>query len=148
MIYMATSLAITAGGLAILYLLVGVHPIHGKTLNSVLADNLFGSWSFGKIFAVITIFSEGLLLLVAAQAGFIDAPRIMANMAVDSWLPHRFAAFSERLTMQNGVMMVWNRCVGITHLYERFDFSLGDNVFHKCFLNFFYFRIWDVKIFY
>ncbi|MFA7418425.1 MAG: APC family permease, partial [Melioribacteraceae bacterium] len=106
MIYMATSLAITAGGLAILYLLVGIHPVHGKTLNSVLADNLFGSWSIGKVFAVITIFSEGTLLLVAAQAGFIDAPRIMANMAVDSWLPHRFAAFSERLTMQNGVLMV------------------------------------------
>lgn len=106
MIYMATSLAITAGGLAILYLLVGIHPVHGKTLNSVLADNLFGSWSIGKVFAVITIFSEGALLLVAAQAGFIDAPRIMANMAVDSWLPHRFAAFSERLTMQNGVVLV------------------------------------------
>ena len=106
MLYMAASLAITAGGLAILYLVVGVTPAHGKTLNSVLADSLFGSWSFGQAFAVITIFSEGALLLVAAQAGFIDAPRIMANMAVDSWLPHRFAAFSERLTMQNGVMMV------------------------------------------
>jgi len=106
MLYMASSLAITAGGLAILYLIVGIQPVHGKTLNSVLADSLFGSWSYGKIFAVITIFSEGALLLVAAQAGFIDAPRIMANMAVDSWLPHRFAAFSERLTMQNGVLMV------------------------------------------
>jgi amino acid transporter len=106
MIYMASSLAITAGGLAILYLMIGVHPTEGKTLNSVLADNLFGSWNFGKALAVVTIFSEGALLLVAAQAGFIDAPRIMANMAVDSWLPHRFAAFSERLTMQNGVLMV------------------------------------------
>jgi K+ transporter len=55
---------------------------------------------------VITIFSEGALLMVAAQAGFIDAPRVMANMAVDSWLPHRFAAFSERLTMRNGVIMI------------------------------------------
>jgi amino acid transporter len=106
MLYMATSLAITAGGLAILYLLVGVRPTLGKTLNSVLADSLFSGWSFGHILAVITIFSEGALLLVAAQAGFIDAPRVMANMAVDSWLPHRFAAFSERLTMRNGVVLV------------------------------------------
>jgi amino acid transporter len=106
MAYMASSLAITAGGLFLCYLLLGVHPTQGKTLNSVLADMLYGGWSFGKTLALITIFSEGALLLVGAQAGFIDAPRVMANMAVDSWLPHRFAQFSERLTMQNGVIMV------------------------------------------
>jgi amino acid transporter len=106
MLYMASSLAVTAGGLVMLYLLVGAKPMEGKTLNSVLADNLFDKWSFGNALAVITIFSEGALLLVAAQAGFIDAPRVMANMAVDSWMPHRFAAFSSRLTMRNGVLMV------------------------------------------
>ena len=106
MIYMALSLAITAAGLAVLYLLTGIKPITGKTLNSVLADDLFRSWDFGNALAIITIFSEGTLLLVAAQAGFIDAPRVMANMAVDSWFPHRFAAFSDRLTMRNGVIMV------------------------------------------
>jgi amino acid transporter len=106
MLYMATSLAFTAGGLLLLYLLFHIRPTEGKTLNAVLADQLYSTWSFGKILAVVTIFSEGALLFVAAQAGFIDAPRVMANMAVDSWLPHRFAAFSERLTMQNGVIMV------------------------------------------
>ena len=30
----------------------------------------------------------------------------MANMAIDSWLPHRFASLSERLTMQNGVLLM------------------------------------------
>ncbi len=106
MFYMATSLAVTAGGLFLCYLLFGINPVEGKTLNAALADGLFGSWGIGKVLAAVTIFSEGALLLVAAQAGFIDAPRVMANMAVDSWLPHRFASFSERLTMQNGVVMV------------------------------------------
>jgi len=106
MAYMAFSLALTAGGLFLCYLLLGVKPMEGKTLNSVLADALFGKWEFGYWIAVITIVSEGALLLVGAQAGFIDAPRVMANMAVDSWLPHRFAAFSERLTMRNGVIMI------------------------------------------
>ena len=46
------------------------------------------------------------LLFVAAQAGFVDGPRVMANMAIDSWLPHRFAALSERLSMQNGVLLM------------------------------------------
>jgi uncharacterized membrane protein SirB2 len=43
---------------------------------------------------------------VAAQAGFLDGPRVMANMATDSWLPHRFSALSERLTMRNGVLLM------------------------------------------
>jgi amino acid transporter len=106
MLYMATSLALTAGGLFLCYLLFNVKPSSTQSLNAVLADSLFGSWTFGKWISIITIFSEGALLLVGAQAGFIDAPRVMANMAVDSWLPHRFSAFSERLTMQNGVIMV------------------------------------------
>ena len=106
MAYMASSLAIAAGGLFVCYLLVHVKITEGKTLNAVLADTLYGNWKFGAILAFITIFSEGALLLVGAQAGFIDAPRVMANMAVDSWLPRRFAAFSERLTMRNGVLLI------------------------------------------
>jgi amino acid transporter len=106
MLYMAVSLALTAGGLFLCYLLVDVQPIAGRTLNAVLADSLFGHWRFGGVIALITILSEGALLLVAAQTGFIDAPRVMANMAVDSWLPHRFASLSDRLTMRNGVLMI------------------------------------------
>jgi amino acid transporter len=106
MLYMALSLAITAGGLLICYLLIDIKPAAGKTLNSVLADALFNPWKLGKPLACITIFSESALLWVAAQAGFIDAPRVMANMAIDSWLPHRFSAFSERLTMRNGIVII------------------------------------------
>lgn len=106
MIYMATSLALTAGGLFLCYLLFRVAPVEGKTLNATLADATFGSWTFGGPLAYVTIFSEGALLLIAAQAGFIDGPRVMSNMAIDSWFPHRFAALSERLTMHNGVLVM------------------------------------------
>ncbi|MDD5286895.1 MAG: APC family permease [Desulfuromonadaceae bacterium] len=106
MLYMASSLAFTAGTLLLCYLLLGISPAEGKTLNSVLADNLFGNWPMGKWIALVTILSEGALLLVAAQAGFVDGPRVMANMAVDSWFPHRFAALSVRLTMRNGILLM------------------------------------------
>ncbi|HLP59786.1 MAG TPA: APC family permease [Candidatus Deferrimicrobium sp.] len=106
MLYMSTSLAFTAGGLFICYLLLKVTPIEGRTLNSILANSLFSGWSIGYILALVTIFSEGALLFVAAQTGFIDGPRVMSNMAVDSWFPHRFASLSERLTMQNGVLLM------------------------------------------
>ncbi len=106
MLYMSVSLAFTASGLFLCYLLLKVTPGSGKTLNAILANALYGDWSFGYALALVTILSEGALLFVAAQAGFIDGPRIMANMAIDSWLPHRFASLSERLTMHNGVLLM------------------------------------------
>jgi amino acid transporter len=106
MVYMSTSLAFTAGGILLCYLLIGVQPTAGRTLNAVLADGVFGGWKIGGALALITIFSEGALLLVAAQTGFVDGPRVMANMAVDYWFPHRFASLSDRFTIQNGVLLM------------------------------------------
>src|SRR5512133_3264767 len=113
MLYMATSLAFTAGILFLCYSLVGVKPVEGKTLNAVLADSLFSNWPMGSWISFITIFSEGALLLVAAQAGFVDGPRVMANMAIDSWFPHRFAALSVRLTMRNGILLMGIAAIGL-----------------------------------
>ena len=80
-------------------------------MNAVLLERVAGGWSLGGVnvghaFVVIALVSEGALLFVAAQAGFLDGPRVMANMAIDSWLPHRFSALSERLTMRNGVLLM------------------------------------------
>ncbi|HUJ74247.1 MAG TPA: APC family permease, partial [bacterium] len=102
MLYMAASLSLTAGGILVCYMLLDVHAVEGQTLNAVLAGRVqFGTW-----FAIITLLSETGLLVVAAQTGFIDGPRVMANMALDSWLPHRFSSLSERLTMHYGVLMM------------------------------------------
>jgi amino acid transporter len=106
MMYMAVSLSLVAGALFICYYLLDIQPVQGQTLNAVLATNLFNGWPAGIVIAAIIIFSEGLLLFVAAQTGFIDGPRVMANMAVDSWFPKKFAALSERLTMRNGVLVM------------------------------------------
>ncbi len=118
MAYLSVSLALTAGGILVCYLFLGVSPVAGKTLNAVLAGEVFGGWSFGGVLALITIFSEGALLLVAAQTGFVDGPRVMANMAVDYWFPHRFASLSSRLTMQNGVLLMGGSAI-LLLLYSR-----------------------------
>jgi amino acid transporter len=111
MVLMATSLAITAGGILLSYLLVHARPVEGKTMNAVLLERVALGWTAGGIelghaFVILALLSEGFLLFVAAQAGFLDGPRVMANMATDSWLPHRFSALSERLTMRNGVLLM------------------------------------------
>jgi hypothetical protein len=106
MLYMALSLAILSAGLFACYLLWNIRPVPGQTLNAVLASNVFGAWPLGGLLALVTIFSEAALLCVAAQTGFIDGPRVMANMAIDSWLPRSFALLSERLTMTNGILLM------------------------------------------
>jgi amino acid transporter len=118
MVYLSVSLALTAGGILVCYLLLGVSPVAGKTLNAVLAGEVFGGWSFGGVLALITIFTEGAILLVAAQTGFVDGPRVMGNMAVDYWFPHRFASLSSRLTMQNGVLLMGGAAI-LLLLYSR-----------------------------
>ena len=111
MLYMAMSLAVAAAGLILAYLAVGVLPASGRTMNAVLAESVAGSYApgglpVGQWAVVLTLLSEGALLLVAAQTGMIDGPRVMANMALDSWLPHRFSSLSERLTTQNGIVLM------------------------------------------
>ena len=106
MVYMAVSLAFTATGLLLCYLLWQVEPVSGKTLNAVLVEKMTEHLPFGNVLAIVTLFSEGVLLVVAAQAGFIDGPRVLGNMAVDDWMPRRFAALSERLTTGNGISLM------------------------------------------
>ncbi len=106
MFLMATSLAITASGILLAYLLFGVSHVEGKTMNAVLAEKFAGTGSLATVFIIVTLVSEGALLFVAAQAGFVDGPRVMANMALDQWMPHRMAALSEQLTMRNGVYLM------------------------------------------
>ncbi len=112
MLYMGVSLAVVASGLLVCYLLWKVEHQEGKTLNAVLLEKISESWgAMGPAFTVVTLVSEGALLVVAAQAGFIDGPRVLANMAMDSWMPRRFASLSERLTTHNGIVLI-----GVTSL--------------------------------
>jgi len=104
---MAISLAFMAGGLLIAYILFNVAPVPGKTLNAVLFENVTKSWgTFGNYFVIATLISEAALLFVAAQTGFLDGPRVLANMALDRWVPTMFATLSDRLVTQNGILIM------------------------------------------
>jgi len=105
--YMAISLAFTATGLMFAYLLLHVEHQLGKTLNAVLFETLTKGWGrFGTVFVLVALVSEAVLLLVAAQAGFLGGPRALANMALDRWMPTKFATLSDRFVSQNGVLLM------------------------------------------
>jgi amino acid transporter len=134
MFLMALSLSITAGGIILSYLLTRSMPDeNGTTMNGILLNNLVhmkdgvSAWKLGGLdagywFVTIALISEAGLLIIAAQAGFVDGPRVMANMAVDSWLPHKFAALSERLSMQNGVLIMSGTSI-VALIYTHGDVS-------------------------
>lgn len=108
MLYMAASLAFMVVMLMLAYVLYRVEHVPGKTLNAVLFESITAGWrpALGDGAVWILLFSEAALLFVAAQAGFMDGPRVAANMALDRWLPNRFALLSDRLVNRNGILLM------------------------------------------
>ncbi|MBU2847337.1 amino acid permease, partial [Acidithiobacillus ferriphilus] len=118
MTLLATSLSLIAGSLIFLYLMYHVHGQQGQTLNAVLYGAITQGWTldgvyFGPAAALLTLISEGLLLFIAANTGIITAPIVMANMAVDRWLPERFSYLSDRFVSRNGVLLIGFSAIAI-----------------------------------
>ncbi len=128
MFLMAVSLAFTAGGILFGYLLTDARPEAGKTLNAVLLQNLYSTWTVGGVavgsgLIILTLAASAMLLIVAAQTGFLDGPRVLSNMAVDSWMPHRFAQLSDRLVTKNGVYLMGAAAIALL-LYTRGNITM------------------------
>jgi len=106
--YMAISLSFMVLGLMLAYLLYQVTHQTGKTLNAVLVETMTATWNntIASTFVTVTLISEAALLFIAAQTGFLDGPRVLANMALDRWVPTRFAMLSDRLVAQNGILIM------------------------------------------
>jgi len=110
MFYMALSLAFTAGGIIVLYLLWQAKHVDGQTLNAVAFQSIIATlgmpkWMNSSALA-LTLALEAGLLLVAANTGFLGGPSVMANMAADSWVPRQFRQLSSRLVTQNGILLM------------------------------------------
>jgi K+ transporter len=63
-----------------------------------------GGFALGRQIVTLTLLTEGALLFVAAQTGFVGGPQVLATMAMDRWVPRRFSYLSERLVTQDGVI--------------------------------------------
>ncbi len=118
MLYMSVSLAFTAGGILVNYLLNNVQHTAGQTLNATFFHGIADGWPMGHAFFLISMLSEGALLLVAAQTGFLAGPRTMASMATDNWLPRRFKNLSDRLVIKDGILVIGVAALALV-LYTR-----------------------------
>jgi amino acid transporter len=111
MLYMALSLAITAGGIILLYLLWDARPVQGETLNAttfraIIAYAGLGGPVLNQVLLAVVLAFEAGLLFVAANTGFLGGPAVLSNMAADSWVPHQFRYLSWRLVTQNGIVVL------------------------------------------
>jgi amino acid transporter len=110
MFYMALSLAFTASGIILLYLLWDSKPVEGQTLNAstfkAIIESMGGSPWINQIALTVVLAFEAGLLFVAANTGFLGGPAVLSNMAADSWVPHKFRYLSTRLVTQNGILVM------------------------------------------
>ena len=111
MLYMALSLAFTASGIILLYLLWNAQHVPGQTLNASTFKAIIESMGLGgavvnQVLLVVVLAFEAGLLFVAANTGFLGGPSVLSNMASDSWVPHKFRYLSTRLVTQNGILVM------------------------------------------
>ena len=108
MVYMGASLSFVVGGLLLAYLLYHVDAGEGQNAErrAVRANHRAWPPMLAQGFVIAALASSAALLFIAAQTGFLGGPRVLANMAVDRWMPTRFATLSDRLVTQNGVLLM------------------------------------------
>lgn len=111
MFLVAISLAFMAAGIILVYLLWGVQKTDGQTLNATTFYAITADWTiFGhqisEFFVPIVLMLETGLLLVAANAGMLAGPQVVANMAVDEWVPKHFSSLSSRLVVKNSILFM------------------------------------------
>ena len=109
--YLAFSLAITAGGIILLYMLWGAEKVDGQTLNATAFGSIINHLNpngggINDIALATVLLLEAGLLFVAAQTGFLDGPTVLSNMAADYWVPRQFRELSSRLVRQNGILVM------------------------------------------
>lgn len=113
MMYMAVSLSFTAGGIILLYLLWGAQHVQGETLNATVFHLILGDSWIGHSILITVLALEAGLLLIAANTGFASGPIVLANMAVDNWVPSLFRHLSSRLVVQNGLILFGLAALGV-----------------------------------
>lgn len=111
MFLVAISLAFMAAGIILIYLLWEVAKTDGQTLNAtafyaITEDWMIGGVEISYIVVPVVLLLETGLLFVAANAGMLAGPQVVANMAVDEWVPKSFSSLSSRLVVKNGILFM------------------------------------------
>src|SRR5262249_60743990 len=91
MFFMALSLAFTAAGIIILYLLWDARHVEGQTLNAVTFQSIIASFGWGsagleRAALTLVLALEAGLLLVAGNTRFLGGPAVVGDMGGGVWV--------------------------------------------------------------
>ena len=89
-------------GVSFLAYHMGITHVAGRTLVSLIAENLFGKSIFFYIIQACTM----LILFMAANTSFADFPRLAFFLAREKFLPPHFKQLGDRLVFSNGIIFL------------------------------------------
>ncbi|MCU0311323.1 MAG: APC family permease [Acidimicrobiales bacterium] len=79
-------------------------PVQGKTVLAQLGQAIYGDSGAGTVMFVFTQIATMLILVLAANTGFADFPRLASFQAEDSFMPRQLIKRGHRLVFSNGII--------------------------------------------
>ena len=104
LVIMGTMLGLMFIGISWLASELHTIPVTGKTVIAQIAEAVYGSSGFGRVMFVFTQFATMLILVLAANTGFADFPRLASFQAEDSFMPRQLTKRGHRLVYSNGIL--------------------------------------------
>ena len=104
LVIMGTMLGLMFVGISWLASELHTIPVAGKTVIAQIAEGVYGSSGLGRVMFVFTQFATMFILIMAANTGFADFPRLASFQAEDSFLPRQLTKRGHRLVYSNGIL--------------------------------------------
>lgn len=101
---MGTMLALMFLGVSWLASRLETVPVEGKTVIAQIAQAVYGHSTLGTVMFVFTQIATMMILVLAANTGFADFPRLAHFQAEDSFLPRQLTKRGHRLVFSNGIL--------------------------------------------
>jgi hypothetical protein len=79
-------------------------PVKGETVIAQIAQGVYGDGGIGTALFAFTQIATMLILVLAANTGFADFPRLASFQAEDSFMPRQLTKRGHRLVFSNGII--------------------------------------------
>lgn len=108
LVLMGTGLGVMFLGLSMLASVIKVAPFESgtPTVISQIGEAVYGSGTLGQILFYSLQAGTMLILVMAANTGFADFPRLASFQAGDSFLPRQLTKRGHRLVYSNGIIVL------------------------------------------
>ncbi|MGH9111890.1 MAG: APC family permease, partial [Acidimicrobiales bacterium] len=106
LVIMGSGLAVMFLGLSFLASKVKVAPFEDgtPTVLAKIGEAVYGNGSGGEVLSTVLNIATMLILVLAANTGFADFPRLASLQAGDSFLPRQLTKRGHRLVFSNGIV--------------------------------------------